>query len=215
MTNSEKIYTSLCTLFTMLIVVGNLTYQKFVQLPLGSLYTFELSVGAILYPLTFLITDLIAEFYGKDRARFCVRFAITTNILVALIIHGMDILHATAWSKISDRIFHEVFGLYSIAFIGSIIACYVSQRLDIILYLRIRRMVKGKYLGLCNVCSSSLSLLMDTGIVIIFMTIFGILPVERMGALIGNSYAFKLFFTVCSGPLFYACCRGIKATQRS
>ena len=84
--NNDKIYTTLCVLFTMLVVVGNLIYQKFVFLPLFSFYTFELSVGAILYPLTFLLTDLIAEFYGKDKANFCVKLAIITNILTAIII---------------------------------------------------------------------------------------------------------------------------------
>ena len=65
--------TSLCVLFAVLIVVCNLIYQKFVFLPILPFYSFELSVGAIIYLLTFLLTDLIAEFYGKNKANFCVR----------------------------------------------------------------------------------------------------------------------------------------------
>ena len=86
----EKIYIFLCAAFATLIVTGNLIYQKFVYLPILPFHTFELSVGAILYPLTFLITDLIAEFYGKDKARFCVKLAIAMNVLTAIIIGGMD-----------------------------------------------------------------------------------------------------------------------------
>src|SRR3990167_8887005 len=121
MVRMEKIYTSLCILFSVLIVMGNLTYQKFVALPILPFHTFELSVGAIIYPLTFLITDLIAEFYGKERARFCVQFAISMNVLVAILIGGMDILQATEWSKIDNHTFHKDFGLYGVAFIGFII----------------------------------------------------------------------------------------------
>ncbi len=199
---SEKIYTGLCALFSVLLVIGNLTYQKFVSLPVP-FHTFELSVGAILYPLTFLLTDLIAEFYGKEKANFCVRFAIVMNTLAACIVAGMDNLEATWWSKIDNPTFHKVFGSYSIAFMGSLIACYTAQAVDITLYLWIRKITKGKYLWLRNNGSTAISLFIDTFIVISFMTAFGILSIEHMEALIVNSYLFKLFFTVCSTPLFY------------
>jgi queuosine precursor transporter len=182
---SIRIYTTLCTLFSVLIVTGNLIYQKFVALPLFPFHTFELSVGAILYPLTFLLTDLITEFYGKEKANFCVKLGLGMNILIAVVMMGMDSLTATHWSKIDNTTFHHVFGLYSVAFMGSILACYIAQLVDIRIYLGIRRLTG------------------DTSIVISFMTLFGVLPVDRMGALIMNSYLFKLFFTVCSTPLFY------------
>ena len=65
MTPKEKVYLTLCVTFSVVVVSGNLIYQKFIELPFFALHTFELSVGAILYPLTFLLTDLITEFYGK------------------------------------------------------------------------------------------------------------------------------------------------------
>ena len=52
-----------------------MVYQKFVSLQFP-FYKFELSVGAILYPLTFLVTDLIVESYGKEKAQFCVKLAV-------------------------------------------------------------------------------------------------------------------------------------------
>lgn len=205
MTSREKVYTGLCILFSVLLVVGNLIYQKFVALPILPFHTFELSVGAILYPLTFLLTDLIAEFYGKEKAGFCIRFAIAMNIAIAVIVSGMDMLPATSWSKIDDGTFHKMFGHYSVAFTGSMIACYLSQKVDISLYLWIRRLTRGKWLWLRNNGSTSISLLIDTSVVISFLTLFGVLPADRLGFLILNSYSFKLFFMVCSTPLFYLC----------
>lgn len=201
----QKLYTGLCVLFSLLIALGNLTYQKFVALPILPFHTFQLSVGVILYPFTFFITDLITEFYGKGKANFCVTFAISMNVIVILIIAFMDFLPATPWSKIDDATFHNVFGLCSVAFIGSLMACYVSQKLDVFLYSWIRKVTKGKHLWLRNNVSTALSLLIDTSIVIGFMTLFGIFPKEHMLLLIGNSYSWKLFVTVCSTPLFYGC----------
>lgn len=214
MTRNDSIYTTLCVLFSVLIVMGNLIYQKFVFLPILPFHTFELSVGAILYPLTFLLTDLITEFYGKEKANFCVRLGISMNILIACIILGMDQLEATAWSKVDNVIFHTVFGLYSVAFMGSIIACYTAQLVDIALYLWIRKITKGRWLWARNNGSTAISLFIDTFIVITFMTVFHVLPFDRMWPLIINSYCFKLFFSVCSTPLFYMSVGIIKRLQQ-
>jgi queuosine precursor transporter len=211
----DKIYTTICVLFAVLIVMGNMIYQKFVVLPILSFHTFELSVGAIVYPLTFLLTDLIAEFYGKNKANFCVKLALIMNIILAMLIGMMDKLSATEWSKIDDTTFHKVFGLYSVAFIGSIIACYTAQLIDINIYLWIRKITNGRYLWLRNNGSTAISLLVDTSIVISFMSIFGALPIDKMGALIINSYLYKLFFTICSTPLFYAIVGLIKHIRKS
>lgn len=204
-TIDEKIYIVLCIMFCSLIILGNMTYQKFVSLHVPMLYTFELSVGAILYPLTFLITDLITEFYGKEKAKFCLHATLLISGLVTIIITFMDLLPATNWSKINDTNFHEVFGFYKIAFFGSLFACYVSQTIDIYLYLTIRKATKGRYLWLRNNISTLTSLFIDTCIVVTVLTIFNVLPRDHMWSLIYNSYSWKLFFSICCTPLFYAC----------
>lgn len=209
MTNSEKIYTGLCILFTTFIVLGNLTYQKFVLLPLP-FYTFELSVGVILYPLVFMMTDIITELYTKEKAMFCVKFSIIMNVLVAFIITCMDHLRATSWSTIDNEAFHTVFGHYGLAFISSLIACYAAQAIDVYLYQWIRKLTKGKYLWLRSNGSSCISLFFDTLIVIGLLTLFGIFPLEHMGMLIFNGYIWKLIITLFSTPIFYMCVSTIK-----
>lgn len=211
----DKIYIILSVIFSVLIVLGNLIYQKFVHLDLFGLIKFELSVGAILYPLTFLITDLIAEFYGKDNANFCVKLGIAANIMVALIIGLMDILPATGWSKITNQEFHKIFGFYNIAFLGSILACFISQSLDIKIYLFIKKLTRDRFLWLRNFVSTSISLMIDTAIVIIFMSIFGIFPKEQIFPLITNSYSFKLLFTALNIPIFYFAVFYIKRKSHS
>lgn len=205
MTNAEKIYTGLCTTFALLIMLGNLVYQKFVSINVFGVHTFQLSVGAILYPLTLLITDLITEFYGRDKARFCIRFAMLMNVCVIIIISFMDYLPATPWSKIDNQTFHKVFGYYGVAFFGSMMACYIAQVVDVRLYLFIRYLTKGKYIWVRSNLSTCISLFIDTTVVISFMTLFGIFEVTQMWSLIFNSYSWKLFFTICSTPLFYLC----------
>lgn len=202
MNNSEKIYTSLCILFISLIILGNLIYQKFIHLQLP-FHQFQLSAGAMLYPLTFLITALITEFYGKEKAQFCITLSIFINILIVIMITFMDYLPATEWSKIDDATFHRMFGYYGVAFIGSIVACYISQAVDVRLYLMLRTLTQGKYLWLRSNGSTCISLFIDTFIIIGAMTAFGIFSSDHLWELIADSYSWKLFFSICCTPLFY------------
>ncbi|MEI6789696.1 MAG: queuosine precursor transporter [Myxococcaceae bacterium] len=210
---SDRIYISLCGLFAVLIVTGNLVYQKFVILPILPFHTFELSIGAVLYPFTFMISDLLAEFYGREKARFCVKLALSLNILIAVIIFGMDHLTATAWSSIDDPTFHKVFGHTVYASLISVTAAYISQRFDIYIYLYIRN--KTGWLGLSNFASTGLSLFIDTCIVVSILNFFELIPANQALWLIFNGYLFKICLAACNIPVFYACVAVIRRLRKS
>lgn len=203
MTNKEKIYTGLSVLFTVIVVLGNLLYQKFLSISVFSFYQFDIGAGAILYPLTFFITDLMAEFYGKEKANFCVKLAVLVNIVAIIIITVIRVLPAAQWSPVDDNLFNQVFGLYWLAFVASLLACYASQKVDIVLYLWIRKITNNKKLWARSNGSTSISLLIDTVIVVSILTMFGVIPYDQMWQLIGHSYGYKLFFTLLSTPIFY------------
>ena len=199
----EKIYSFLCVVFSVIIVSGNLIDKKFISFNLFSFYTFEVSAGVLLYPLTFVITDIIAEFFGREKSSFCVKIAIYVNIFIALVVTIIENLHATSWSTIDNEQFTYVFGHYKAAVVGSIIAMYISQFVDMRLYLLIKKLTNGRMIWLRNVVSASISLLIDTTIIIIILTFFGAFPKDAMFTLIINSYMYKLFFTICNAPIFY------------
>ena len=139
----------------------------------------------------------------EKKANFCIRLAICMNVLVTIIIMFVSYLPATDWSKINDETFNKVFSYYSVAFLASIIACYIAQAIDVNLYVWIRKLTKEKYLWLRSNVSTCISLFIDTTIVISFMAMFSIFPIEQIWKLIINSYIWKLFFTLCCTPLVY------------
>jgi uncharacterized integral membrane protein (TIGR00697 family) len=172
-------------------------------------------VGALLYPLTFFITDLISEFFGREKARFCVAAALLMNFLTAAILVGMDALPAAPWSRLDNTTFHQVFGTYRLAFVGSMLACFVSQLLDVTLYLWIKKITHGRWLWVRSNGSTALALAVDTVLVVSFMAFFGLLPWEHFFTLVINSYFYKLLFTVFSTPLFYLCVSIIRAKLKN
>src|SRR6056300_660863 len=84
------LYLFLAALFITSLVVSNLIFQKFFfWQPFGELTVFgapifEVSVGILPYPITFLITDLISEIFGKKMANKVV----VAGIFTANRLHG-------------------------------------------------------------------------------------------------------------------------------
>ncbi len=198
----ERVYTCLTAVFVVLIILGNFIYQKFAYIPFG-FYTFELSCGVITYPVTFLITDLIAEFYGKKRARFTVKLGIAVSIMVVGIMHLATSLEPTPWCLKVNEEFNHVFGFFGKAFGCSLIATYCSQWLDVFIYLGLKKLTKGKILAFRNFFSTSISLFVDTFIVLSLMTLLKVIPASQYTTLLFQSYGFKILFSTLAVPVFY------------
>jgi len=80
-------------------VVSNLIFQKFFywrpfDIEVFGSSLFEISVGILPYPITFLITDLISEIYGKKRANDIVVVGIFASMFSVLIIYVADLVPA-------------------------------------------------------------------------------------------------------------------------
>ena len=95
MDRSVKLYIFLCSLFCTIVITGNLIFQKFVTVNILSL-EFELSVGVLLYPVTFLISDLTAEFYGNQHANHMIKMSVLCSLIVMGLIMIGDYFPATS-----------------------------------------------------------------------------------------------------------------------
>ena len=108
MNKSINLYVILCSIFCTIIVTGNLIFQKFIQLDFFG-YVFEVAVGVLLYPITFLISDLVTEFYGKLYAKLMIKTAVICSIMVLGVVSLSDWCFAASWSVVDDETFHKVF----------------------------------------------------------------------------------------------------------
>lgn len=206
----SKVYIILCVLFSVFVVISNLIYQKFINIRFYSFVDLQLSSGAILYPLTFIITDIISENYGRKEARFCVSLGIFANLLTAFILTCFSQLEATSWSKIDNITFYNVFGQFNISFFASVLASYISQMTDIKLFLFIKKITYGKFLWFRSLVSTLCSLFLDTFIVITFLSFFQIIPLDKTIILIFDSFTFKIFLTAACTPIIYISVRVLK-----
>lgn len=203
-----KLFLSLTAVFVTSLVVGDLIGGKLMGVPLfGQLH--YLSVGFIPFPITFLLTDLLNEFYGKRAARtvtwvgfgMAVFTLVVVTVAVAMPWHP-DTLQP-GWTGLTPTTFDAVFASGRRILIASMTAYVVAQLIDIAVFHRLKSLTKGKLLWVRATGSTVISQLIDT-IVIQSMVWSGQLEVPRLTNLIITSWVGKVLIAVLLTPLIYA-----------
>lgn len=199
---SMKLYVVLCALFCTIIVTGNLIFQKFITISVFS-YTLEISVGVLFYPLTFLLSDLVTEFYGTANAKLMIKIAVLCSFVVLGLICISDLFIATEWSVVDSDTFHKVFNAYGIGAASSIIANYFGQVTDIYVFSYLKHLTKGSPLWLRNNVSTISGQLVDSFLVISILCLFNIIPWGQFSIVILSSLSFKVIAALMDTPLCY------------
>ncbi|MCB9849286.1 MAG: queuosine precursor transporter [Phycisphaerales bacterium] len=206
---------------TMLNILG---ITKFIHLgPLA------LAVGVLPYPLTFLCTDFISEFYGRRRANFVVWVGLMLNALVFLFMYLGDAIPPVSpqfqppWQILAldgsvmlntgetvsgnVEMFHILYTCMRGAVLASMCAYIAAQFCDVFLFHFWKKLTKGKHLWLRNNGSTMISQLVDS-VAVILITFWhslanGDMTVRTVLALIGSSYMFKLVIAAADTIPFY------------
>ena len=205
---ARKIYLYLAALFITSLVVSNLIFQKFfywypLEMSLFGVRLFELSVGILPYPITFLITDLISEIYGQKRANEVVIAGIFASFFSIGILLVASAAPAIPSSPIDDTTFTQVFSLSPLAVLASMIAYLSAQFVDIRIYHFWKKLTHGKHLWLRNNFSTFASQIIDSATVILLLCLFGVLPWSLFWGLTLSSIVFKILVAAIDTPFLY------------
>jgi len=200
---AEKAYLILAAIFLSSLVASNLIFQKFFHWSPFGIYTFELSVGILPYPITFLVTDLVSEIYGRKRAKQMVMTGFIASVFTLLIITLADLVPATQWSPISDQTFSQVFGLTFVAIGASMAAYLIAQLVDVQLFHFWKKLTKGRHLWLRNNASTFGSQLVDTMVILLILCSFEVIAWERFSSLLINGFLFKVLVAMADTPIVY------------
>ena len=205
---AAKIYLYLAALFITSLVVSNLIFQKFFYwYPFdGKIFgsrLFELSVGILPYPITFLITDLISEIYGKIAANRVVTAGIFASFFSMGILLIADYVPAMESSPVDNATFTQVFSLSPLAVLASMIAYLLAQFVDIRIYHFWKKLTNGKMLWLRNNFSTFASQFLDTFSVVCLLSVFGVLPWDLFFGLVLSGFIFKVIVALLDTPLLY------------
>lgn len=208
MNNKQKseaftIYLILASMFIAALVASNLIFQKFFYWNPFGWFRFELSVGILPYPITFLITDIISEIYGRKKANQVVIAGIFASFFSMIIILIANYTSAIDNSPIDNILFSKVFGLSPIAVLASMLAYLFAQFIDIRIFHFWKRKTSGKHLWLRNNFSTFSSQFIDTFTVITLLCSFQVLPWNLFSTLLISGFLFKIIIALLDTPILY------------
>lgn len=211
LTRPQKVYVVCAAVFLTALVIAEATAGKFFvafDLPapvtiLGVAFpSVVMTAGVIAFPVTFVVTDVMNEYFGKDGIRF------VTYVGLAMVVFAFGLLQIALAvptapnSPVPDAAFDAVFGTTSRVIVASLIAYLIGQLVDITLFHRLRRLTGGRHLWLRATGSTLGSQFLDTFIVLA-VAFAGQLALGEIVAITLFNYGYKVVIAVAITPLVY------------
>lgn len=175
--------------------------------------TIMLTIGSISYPITFLITDVIGEMWGKQKAGLAVKYGFIAQVFSMLLIAGARYFPAVDGEI--QQAYVTLLGQQWLFVVASLTGYAISQSWDVMMFHRIRNTYVKKHgtikggKWLWNNCSTITSQFLDTlfFIVIAFGLGYGWIFDSAMyptllGMILGQ-WLFKVIIALCDTPFFY------------
>jgi uncharacterized integral membrane protein (TIGR00697 family) len=173
--------------------------------------SFTLTCGVLLWPLEFVITDIVNEYYGPKAVRNISYTAVALISYAFLMFYlAINIPAADFWvtSNVSNGIpnmqdaFNGVFGQGMRIIVGSLVAFLVSQLIDVAIFHRIKRITGEKHMWMRATGSTLVSQLVDSYIVL-FIAFLGTFSWQQILAIGMMNYAYKSAMALLLTPLIY------------
>jgi len=192
--------------FGALILVANITAVKIISIGSESI-----DAGIIAYPLTFLISDVISEIYGRKTATKVIWMGFGVNVMMILMILIVgQIPPAPFW--INQPAYETILGSVPRIVIASMLAFLISQNHDVIAFDMWKRVTRGKHLWLRNNASTFVSQAIDT-IVFVLVAFSVTYSWSTIWSMIWVTYCIKILVAVIDTPLVYLLVWKIRSDQ--
>jgi uncharacterized integral membrane protein (TIGR00697 family) len=209
----QWLFIALAGLFVTNAVTAELISNKLIQIPLSwqvfgkQFGPFITIIGILPWPVVFILTDLMNEFYGQKAVR---RLSWITATLIAycFIIVGVSMsipAYEIKGSKLAtNEAYNLVFGQAQAVIVGSIAAFLVSQLLDAFLFEKIKQRTGNRFIWLRSTGSTMISQLIDSYIVLyIGFVLPGAMSLSTYLEVAPTNYLLKMLIAVLLTPFIY------------
>ena len=197
----------LACVFVVCLVVGDIIGGKLIQVVIAG-HPFTLTVGMIPFPVTFLLTDLLNEFYGKAAARrvTVIGFGMAVLAFIFIAIAGAipiaPMAQAPGWTGVTEAAFANVFLGSQRMIVASLSAYLIAQFTDIGVFHLLKRVTGGRLLWLRATGSTIASQLIDT-LTVNLVAWIGVLSASDIVNVVISSYILKVGIAVSLTPAIY------------
>jgi uncharacterized integral membrane protein (TIGR00697 family) len=194
----QQFYVWLVAIHVAALITGDFIGGRFFVL-----FGYTLSAGIIPFPLTFVLTDVVNEFYGPNGARRLTFVGLGAALFVFVVLQITLRLTPSPTSPIPDPVFQVAFGTAIRLYVASLSAYVVGQMLDISIFRFLRGRTGHRLLWLRATGSTVLSQMIDS-FTVSFVFLVGTQPLGFITSNAANNYVGKLIMAVLLTPLIYA-----------
>ena len=188
------------------------------QIPLLGDFVLDinLAAGVVIWPVVFITTDIINEYYGQRGVRLISFFTVACIGYVFVVIYGVtELAPADFWLDVNSQdeagkpfdisfAFNKVYTQGLGIIIGSMVAFLIGQLLDVVVFHRLRRITGEKKIWLRATGSTLVSQLIDSYVVLfIAFYVFGNWPIRQVVAVGMVNYTYKVVVAIAITPLLY------------
>ncbi|MGP4070987.1 queuosine precursor transporter [Piscibacillus sp. B03] len=202
--NKDQKLILLNVIFASALVVANVIAGKIVMLS----ENFMIPAAVVVYAVTFLITDIVHENYGREQAKQTIIFGFIAQIFASIMIFLGQLLPVAPFAQESQQAYETLLGQNARFVIASLAAYLTSQYLDVYIFSKLKKITSTKYKWLRNNLSTASSQLIDTTV---FITIAFIGSVPNLWMMILSQYVIKLAIAIVDTPIFYLLTRKSKS----
>ncbi|MBS0618446.1 MAG: queuosine precursor transporter [Spirochaetes bacterium] len=209
MTKKERLYVSLAGFFVANAILAEIVGGKIFTFDIPaalfwSKTTANLSVGVLVWPAVFIMTDIINEYYGIAGVRRVTLLTIVLLCYMFVALYFMGLTRAASFSTISDDGFNMVFGTSQSLIVGSLIAFAIGQFLDFFIFHRLKMLTGASHLWLRATGSTIASQLIDTFVVLyIAFVLPGKWSHGEFFKVATDNYIYKLLIAIATTPVIY------------
>ena len=193
----NRVYLVLCATFLTALLIADVTAGKFFRAG-----TLAISVGVIPFPITFVLTDVVNEYYGRRGARLMTAIGGAMLVFAFLMITAARALPVADASPISQASFVAVFGMSWRFFGASLGAFLLGQFADIQAFHLVKRITRSRHLWLRATGSTAISQVVDT-VFVNGAALAGTLAAGEIVKVTAASYAYKMAVAILLTPVLY------------
>lgn len=195
----DVVFLVLAGVFVTNAILGELTGGK-----LFAFGPFTMSIGVIPWPVVFLTTDLINEYFGRDGVRKLTFMTIALIVYAFVVLFAAIQVPAASFSPVTDEQFRAVFGQSLWIIVGSVTAFAISQLIDVVVFWFVRHKTGEKLLWLRATGSTAISQLIDSFIIIgIAFWLPGKVKTDEFLIVAATNYSYKFLIAVSLTPFIY------------
>ena|SRR3990167_116691 len=193
--------------YSMVIVLANWFDPR-----LMNIFGLNTDAGTLIFPFTFLLSDLITEIYGYKHARRAIWCGFLFNVL--FIVYGQIVIHMPSPSYPTNNAeFDSLLSTNTRIIFASAISYFSSEPLNSLIMSKLKIKMEGRYMGIRFVLSTLVASGTDSTIFSV-IAFYGLMSNANLFSLIFTMWFIKIFIEIAALPISVRLTKKLKKIER-